>query len=64
MKPTNTIIALVISSFSITVSAQDTLATDTFIQNENYFVMCVTVPHGKILENGMNIMQLQEHSHM
>src|SRR6187200_3279061 len=32
MKPTNTIIALVISSFSITVSAQDRLSTDSSSQ--------------------------------
>jgi hypothetical protein len=33
MKPTNTIIALVLVSFSITASAQDMLATDTSEQN-------------------------------
>jgi len=32
MKPTNTIIALVISSFSITVSAQDMQSNDTSLQ--------------------------------
>jgi len=33
MKPTNTIIALIICSFSITVSAQDMMSTDTSNQN-------------------------------